>query len=167
MNLLAAAGSRLAEVRINRLAEGVFYAVAVVETPRGSVEVDASLSDAVNLAVLAGVQIRVDAAILDDRWWTAILSGSSTRRGWLTRPSRSARAGPISSLGFPRTTKAGTLTALLKRSASTVFRIENGRNRPQPGDVSHVTEAALKLHRCRTGWAHPVDTGGTPARPGR
>jgi len=65
-NLLAAAGSRITEVRITRLAEGVFYAVAVVEAPGGAVEVDARPSDAVNLAVLSGALIRVDAAILDD-----------------------------------------------------------------------------------------------------
>jgi bifunctional DNase/RNase len=65
-NLLAAAGSRLAEVRITTLAEGVFYAAAVVEGPGGTVEVDARPSDAVNLAVLAGAPILVDAAILDD-----------------------------------------------------------------------------------------------------
>ena len=65
-DLLGAAVSRLAEVRITALAESVFYAVAVVEGPGGAVEVDARLSDAINLAVLAGVPIRVDAAILDD-----------------------------------------------------------------------------------------------------
>ena len=65
-DLLGAAASRLAEVRITALAEGVFYAVAVVEGPGGTVEVDARPSDAINLAVLAGVPIRVDAAILDD-----------------------------------------------------------------------------------------------------
>ena len=65
-DLLGAAASNLAEVRITRLAEGVFYAVAVVEGPGGTVEVDARPSDAINLAVLAGVPIRVDAAILDD-----------------------------------------------------------------------------------------------------
>lgn len=66
VNLLSAAGSRLAEVRISGLADGVFHAVAVVETAGGAVEVDARPSDAVNLAVLSGVPIRVDAAILDD-----------------------------------------------------------------------------------------------------
>ena len=53
-------------MRITALAEGVFHAVAVVEGPGGAVEVDARPSDAINLAVLAGVPIRVDAAILDD-----------------------------------------------------------------------------------------------------
>jgi hypothetical protein len=65
-DLLAATRSRLTEVRITTLAEGVFHAVAVVEGPDGVVEVGARPSDVVNLAVLAGVPIRVDAAILDD-----------------------------------------------------------------------------------------------------
>ncbi len=65
-NLLAAAGSRLAEVRVTALADGVFHAVAIVAGPGGTVEVGARPSDAVNLAVLAGAPILVDAAILDD-----------------------------------------------------------------------------------------------------
>ena len=40
--------------------------MAVIEGPGGTVEVDARPSDAINLAVLAGAPIRVDAAILDD-----------------------------------------------------------------------------------------------------
>jgi len=63
-NLLTAAGSRLTEVRITRLVEGVFYAVVVVEAPGGVVEVDARPSDALNLAVLSGAPVRVDAAVL-------------------------------------------------------------------------------------------------------
>ena len=35
---------RRTEVRITRLADGVFYAVAVVEAPGGAVEVDAILA---------------------------------------------------------------------------------------------------------------------------
>ena len=65
-NLLTAAGSRLAEVRITRLVEGVFYAVVVVEAPGGVVEVDARPSDALNLAVVSGAPVRVDAAVLSD-----------------------------------------------------------------------------------------------------
>jgi RNA polymerase sigma factor (sigma-70 family) len=65
-NLVAAAGSRLTEVRITRLVEGVFYAVVVVEAPGGVVEVDARPSDAVNLAVVCGAPVRVDAAVLDN-----------------------------------------------------------------------------------------------------
>lgn len=65
-NLLTAAGSRLTEVRITRLAEGVFYAVVVVEGPGGVVEVDARPSDALNLAVVSGAPVRVDAAVLSN-----------------------------------------------------------------------------------------------------
>jgi bifunctional DNase/RNase len=65
-DLLAATGARPTEVRITTLAGGVFYASAVVEGPDGAAVVDARPSDVVNLAVLAGVPIRVDAAILDD-----------------------------------------------------------------------------------------------------
>ena len=53
-------------MRITTLAGGVFYAAAVVAGPGGVVEVDGRPSDLVNLAVLAGAPIRVDAAILDD-----------------------------------------------------------------------------------------------------
>ena len=65
-NLLTAAGSRLTEVRITRLTEGVFYAVVVVEGPGGTVEVDARPSDALNLAVVSGAPVRVNAAVLSD-----------------------------------------------------------------------------------------------------
>jgi bifunctional DNase/RNase len=65
-NLLTAAGSRLTEVRITRLVAGVFYAVVVLEAPGGVVEVDARPSDALNLAVLSGAPVRVDAAILSN-----------------------------------------------------------------------------------------------------
>jgi bifunctional DNase/RNase len=65
-NLLTAAGSRLTEVRITRLAEGFFYAAVVVEGPDGVVQVDARPSDALNLAVVSGARVRVDAAVLSD-----------------------------------------------------------------------------------------------------
>ena len=65
-NLVTAGGSRLTEVRITRLAEGVFYAVVVVEGPGGLVEVDARPSDALNLAVVSGAPVRVNTAVLSD-----------------------------------------------------------------------------------------------------
>ena len=65
-NLIAAAGARLTEVRITRLVDGVYYAVAVVEAQGGVVEVDARPSDALNLAVVTGAPVRVDAAVLSD-----------------------------------------------------------------------------------------------------
>lgn len=65
-SLLIAARSRLTEVRVTRLVEGVFYAVVVVESPDGTVEVDARPSDALNLALVSGAPVRVDAAVLND-----------------------------------------------------------------------------------------------------
>lgn len=58
--LLAAAGSRVKEVRISRLVDGVYYAVVVTAGPAGPGEVDARPSDALNLAVILGMPIRVD-----------------------------------------------------------------------------------------------------------
>jgi len=65
-NLIAAAGARLTEVRITRLVDGVYYAVAVVAAQGGVVEVDARPSDALNLAVVTGAPVRVDAAVLSN-----------------------------------------------------------------------------------------------------
>jgi RNA polymerase sigma factor (sigma-70 family) len=64
-SLVEAAGSRVTEVRISRLADSVFYAVIAVDGPAGPQEVDARPSDAVNLAVVTGTPIRVDPALLD------------------------------------------------------------------------------------------------------
>lgn len=64
--LLEAAGANLAEVRITRLTEGIFYAMIIVDGPAGRREIDARPSDAINLAVLTGAPIRVDSALLDD-----------------------------------------------------------------------------------------------------
>ncbi len=60
--LLAAAGGTLREVRVSRLADSVFYAVAVLAD--GS-EVDARPSDALTLALVAGAPIAVEPAVLD------------------------------------------------------------------------------------------------------
>jgi bifunctional DNase/RNase len=54
----------LREVQISRLAETVFYAVAVVEGPAGTTSIDARPSDALNLALLVGAPIRAEAAVL-------------------------------------------------------------------------------------------------------
>jgi RNA polymerase sigma factor (sigma-70 family) len=66
-SLVAAAGARIEEVRVTRLIDSVFYATVVVRGPDGLAEVDARPSDAVNLAVAAGVPIRVD-----DRLFAAV-----------------------------------------------------------------------------------------------
>ena len=61
--LVEAAGSRVTEVRITQLLESVFYAIVVVQGPAGPREVDARPSDAVNLAAVTGVPIRVNAGL--------------------------------------------------------------------------------------------------------
>jgi RNA polymerase sigma factor (sigma-70 family) len=63
-SVLEAAGGRLQEVRITRLAEETFYAVAVIADAAGTREVDARPSDAVSLALLTGAPIFVAADVL-------------------------------------------------------------------------------------------------------
>jgi RNA polymerase sigma factor (sigma-70 family) len=64
--LVNATGSRVAEVRITGLTEGIFYATVVIDGPGGAGEVDARPSDAVNLALVTGSPIRADPQLLDD-----------------------------------------------------------------------------------------------------
>jgi uncharacterized protein len=63
--LVDALGGRLVEVRIDRLDEHTFYATVVLDGPQGPAEVDARPSDALNLALAAGVPVRVDPGVLD------------------------------------------------------------------------------------------------------
>ena len=63
--LLEATGAGLAEARVTRLDDGTFYAVAVVDGPGGRREIDARPSDALNLALLTGSPILVDAEVLE------------------------------------------------------------------------------------------------------
>ena len=65
-NLLAAAGSPVREIRITRLTPPIYYATVIVEAPNGRREVDARPSDAVNLALVAGVPIRADSRLFGD-----------------------------------------------------------------------------------------------------
>jgi RNA polymerase sigma factor (sigma-70 family) len=62
-SLVGAAGSQITEVKITQLLSSVFYAIVVVQGPAGPREVDARPSDAVNLAVVTGVPIRVNAGL--------------------------------------------------------------------------------------------------------
>lgn len=64
-NLLRALGGRLREVRIHRLTDEVFFAAVLVEGAGTLETVDARPSDAVNLALLAGVPIRVEPAVIE------------------------------------------------------------------------------------------------------
>jgi RNA polymerase sigma-70 factor (ECF subfamily) len=61
--LLHAAGGRLREVRVTRLLRTIFYAQAVLED---GTEVDARPSDAIALALVEGVPILVEPAVLDE-----------------------------------------------------------------------------------------------------
>jgi len=65
-SLLKAAGSPLREIRITRLTPPVYYATVLVDAPDGPQEVDARPSDAVNLALVAGVPIRADRRLFND-----------------------------------------------------------------------------------------------------
>ena len=64
-SLVTAAGSRIEEVRVTQLIEGVFYATVVVRGPGGAEEVDARPSDAVNVALAAHAPIRVDTRLFE------------------------------------------------------------------------------------------------------
>jgi RNA polymerase sigma factor (sigma-70 family) len=67
---LSSTGAGLREVRIERLVDQTFYAVAVIDGPGGRREVDARPSDAMNLALLVDAPIRVATAVfraLDER----------------------------------------------------------------------------------------------------
>ena len=76
-SVLQALGGRLREVQVSKLAEEVFYAVAVVEGADGPREVDARPSDALSLALLAGAPIRVAASVLEAE---AAVSGEDAKR---------------------------------------------------------------------------------------
>jgi uncharacterized protein len=65
-SILQAAGSPLIEARITRLTDSIYYATVVVDGPGGPQEVDARPSDAVNLALVAGVPIRIHRELLTD-----------------------------------------------------------------------------------------------------
>jgi RNA polymerase sigma factor (sigma-70 family) len=60
--LVEAAGGSLREVRVSRLAEQIFYAVAVLAD---GTEVDARPSDAITLALVSGAPIAVEPAVLE------------------------------------------------------------------------------------------------------
>jgi uncharacterized protein len=63
--LVETLGGRLGEVRIDRLVEGTYYAAIVVDGPQGAAEVDARPSDALALAMVAGLPVRVDPEVVD------------------------------------------------------------------------------------------------------
>jgi RNA polymerase sigma-70 factor (ECF subfamily) len=60
--LVGAAGARLREVRISRLAESIFYARAILDDGG---EIDARPSDALTLALVTGAPVLVEAEVLE------------------------------------------------------------------------------------------------------
>lgn len=66
VSLLRAARSPLTEVRITSLTAAVYYATVIVAGRDGQQEVDARPSDAVNLAMAAGVPIKIDGSLLSE-----------------------------------------------------------------------------------------------------
>lgn len=65
-DLTRASGSTVSEVRVTKLSEHTFYALIVLQGPAGTSEVDARPSDAINLALVCGAPVRVNAALFDD-----------------------------------------------------------------------------------------------------
>jgi RNA polymerase sigma factor (sigma-70 family) len=63
--MVTAAGSAVTEVRITRLVPPMFYAAVLVSAPDGPKEVDARPSDAVNVALVSGAPIRIDASVFE------------------------------------------------------------------------------------------------------
>jgi bifunctional DNase/RNase len=102
-SLLAAAGSHTTEVRITRLADSTFYAVVVIDGPVGRAEVEARPSDALNLALVCGDPIRVDAAVIDNARPSDTPSGSSSPPEHRTWPPRCATAKPPCSPSWQET----------------------------------------------------------------
>jgi RNA polymerase sigma factor (sigma-70 family) len=64
-SLVTAAEAEITEVRITRLQPPVFYAAVLVKGSAGTREVDARPSDAVTLALTAGVPIRIDSDLFE------------------------------------------------------------------------------------------------------
>ena len=62
VNVLAALGSGLALVRIERIDEGVYYATLVLSSGQ---EIDSRASDAIALAIRAGAEVVAPAELLD------------------------------------------------------------------------------------------------------
>jgi bifunctional DNase/RNase len=62
--LVQALGGKVREVRIDRLTDGIYYAVVVVDGPHGITEVDARPSDALTLALVVEAPVRADGAVI-------------------------------------------------------------------------------------------------------
>jgi len=74
LSLLGASGGRVVEARITRLVGDTYYGEVVVEGARGREAVDARPSDAINLALVAAVPVRVEASLLREQRATDVWS---------------------------------------------------------------------------------------------
>ena len=63
--LLKGAGARVSEVRVSRLADEVFFAETVLQSPGGTATVDARPSDAVNLALVMQAPIHASSDAIE------------------------------------------------------------------------------------------------------
>jgi len=63
--LLKGAGARVSEVRVSRLADEVFFAETVLQSPGGTATVDARPSDAVNLALVMQAPIHASSDVIE------------------------------------------------------------------------------------------------------
>jgi bifunctional DNase/RNase len=63
--LVHALGGNVREVRIDRLLEGTYYAIIMIDGPQGIAEVDARPSDALALALVVGAPVRADRAVVE------------------------------------------------------------------------------------------------------
>ncbi len=87
-SLLRSVGGEVREAVIERLADDVYYSTILVEGPGGSGKVDARPSDAINLALIAAVPIRV----AEEVFRAAGVQGESTSRDVVERgPEIAAR----------------------------------------------------------------------------
>jgi RNA polymerase sigma factor (sigma-70 family) len=79
-SMLDAVGTRIREVRIERLVEATFYATVELEGTFGTASIDARPSDALNMAALTGSKIRVATDVLAD----AEVGGNEPFYSWLS-----------------------------------------------------------------------------------
>jgi RNA polymerase sigma factor (sigma-70 family) len=63
--LLKGAGARVSEVRISRLADEVFFAETMLQSPGGTATIDARPSDGVNLALVVQAPVRANSDVID------------------------------------------------------------------------------------------------------
>jgi RNA polymerase sigma factor (sigma-70 family) len=83
--LVEAAGARIERVIVNSLREKTFYATVVVTGGRGSSELDARPSDALNLAARTGTPVYVAPEVMDEAGLPGDSVGDSLEREWEKR----------------------------------------------------------------------------------